>query len=130
MKYVYPIIISQGESMLIANIPDFDISTQGADLAEAIYMARDAIGMMGLDYLEDKKEFPTPSKLTDLTAKADEIVTLVDVDFEDYRKKYENRTVRKNVSLPCWLNEAAEKENINFSQLLQKALKEQLNITT
>ena len=116
--------------MLIANIPDFDISTQGADLAEAIYMARDAIGMMGLDYLEDKKEFPTPSKLTDLTAKADEIVTLVDVDFEDYRKKYENRTVRKNVSLPCWLNEAAEKENINFSQLLQKALKEQLNITT
>ena len=128
MKYAYPIIITPGETMLIVDIPDFDIATQGKDLAEAMYMARDAIGMVGLDYMEDKKDIPTPSSLKDIKPAQDAIVSLVDVDFDEYRRRHENRVIRKNVTIPSWLNEAAEKENINFSQLLQKAIKEQLNI--
>ena len=127
MKNVYPIIITKGEKYLLVYIPDFNINTQGENLADAIYMARDAIGIMGIDMQDEGQELPIPSAQEDIKA-SDSIVTLVDVDFAEYRRKNDLRTVKKNCTIPSWLNYEAEKAGVNFSAVLQSALKRELNI--
>jgi predicted RNase H-like HicB family nuclease len=128
MKNSYPIVLTPDNDGYTVYIPDFDINTQGFNLTEAIEMARDAIGLMGIDYEDDNKVLPTPSKINEVKHNKNDIVSLVDVDFVDYRKKYENRTVKKNCTIPSWLCYEAEKANINFSQVLQKAIKQELHI--
>ena len=128
MKNAYPIILTQGQKYVVVSIPDFDINTQGEDFADAMEMARDAIGLMGLDMQDDGKELPTPTPISELTVE-NSVVTLVDIDFDVYRRKNELRAVKKNCTIPSWLNYEAEKANINFSQVLQNALMEQLKIS-
>ena len=123
MKAAYPIVI-------IVYVPDFDINTQGTDYADAIEMARDAIGLMGIDMEDEKEQIPCPSDMSAISKEhAEDIITLVDVDFADYRRKNDMRTVRRNVSLPSWLNAEAEKAGVNVSAILQAALKQELKIT-
>ncbi len=110
-------------------IPDFDINTQGDDLTEAIEMARDAIGLMGIDMEDEGKPLPIPSLLERVKVRDGEILSLVDVDFEEYRRRHELRSVKKNCTIPGWLCYEAEKANINFSHALQNALKRELHIT-
>ena len=129
MKNSYPIILTPEKTGYIVYIPDFNINTEGDDLTEAIEMARDAIGLMGIDMEDDKKSLPTPSLMSDIKTEANEIISLVDVDFSEYRRKNELKTVKKNCTLPSWLCYEAEKANINFSQVLQNALKNELHIT-
>ena len=128
MKQAYPIIITKDTDFYVVSIPDFEIGTQGETLAEAMEMARDAIGMSGCYLQDEKRAIPLPSDIETVSKSESDIVTLVDVDFDEYRRKHEMRTVRKNVSIPSWLNEEAESANINFSAVLQKALKAELHI--
>ena len=128
MKNSYAIIITPDNGDYIVYIPDFEINTQGSDLTEAIEMARDAIGLMGITLEDQKREIPSPSPIDSVKAAANDIVTLVDVDFSEYRRKHEMRTVKKNCTLPGWLCYEAERANINFSQVLQSALKQELHI--
>ena len=128
MKQPYPVIITKDKDFFVASIPDFETGTQGESLAEAIEMARDAIGMCGCYMQDEKKDIPIPTDIGNVTKEASDILTLVDVDFDEYRKKHEMRTVRKNVTIPSWLNEEAESANINFSALLQKAIKAELHL--
>lgn len=128
MKQAYPVIITKDKDFFVASIPDFETGTQGESLAEAIEMARDAIGMCGCYMQDEKKDIPIPTDIRNVTKEASDILTLVDVDFDEYRKKHEMRTVRKNVTIPSWLNEEAESANINFSALLQKAIKAELHL--
>lgn len=130
MKTAYPIVMSQGAEYIIVYVPDFDINTQGTDYADAIEMARDAIGLMGIDMEDEKEPIPCPSDMSAISKEhAEDIITLVDVDFADYRRKNDMRTVRRNVSLPSWLNAEAEKAGVNVSAILQAALKQELKIT-
>ena len=129
MKKSYPVVFTKDTDGFVVYIPDFDANTQGDDLTHAIEMARDAIGLMGLVYQDGNKDLPTPSDLKSVKANKDDIVSLVDVDFAEYRRKNEMRTVKKNCTIPSWLNYEAEKANINFSAVLQDALKHELNIT-
>lgn len=128
MKAVYPVIFSPLEEGYMAYVPDMEINTQGDSLAEAIAMARDAIGLMGIDMEDDGKELPKPSRFADIQCKDEEVISMVDIDFSEYRKKHEQRTVRRNVSVPGWLDDAATKAGINVSAVLQKALKDTLNL--
>ena len=128
MKQAYPVIITKDKDFFVASIPDFETGTQGESLAEAIEMARDAIGMCGCYMQDEKKDIPIPTDIGNVTKEASDILTLVDVDFDEYRKKHEMRTVRKNVTIPSWLNGEAESANINFSALLQKAIKAELHL--
>lgn len=128
MKTIYPIILKKAGNEYLVEIPDFNIMTQGKDLADAIDMARDAISLMGVDMQDDKKVLPAPSAPDKIHAEKDCIITLVDVDFDAYRRMLENKSVRKNCTIPAWLNEKAIASNINFSQVLQDALKKQLNL--
>ncbi|MBR3767539.1 MAG: type II toxin-antitoxin system HicB family antitoxin [Clostridia bacterium] len=129
MKNSYPIILIPEKTGYTVFVPDFNINTQGSDLTDAIEMARDAIGLMGLDMEDDKKPLPSAADIKNIRCKENEILSLVDVDFTEYRRKNELRTVKKNCTLPSWLCYEAEKANINFSQVLQAALKKELNIT-
>lgn len=130
MKGVYPIILTKGAEYIVVYIPDFNINTQGKDIADAIEMARDAIGLMGIDMEDDGETLPTGTDLHKIKrANESDIVTLVDVDFAEYRRKNDMRTVKKNCTIPSWLNFEAEKAGINFSALLQAALKNELHLT-
>lgn len=129
MKQAYPITIQRDGDFFVVYVPDFEINTQGKTIAEAMEMARDAIGICGCYKQDQKQGIPAPSGIDSIDRGKNEILTLVDVDFDEYRRKHEMRTVRKNVSLPSWLNEEAERANINFSAVLQNALKAELHIT-
>lgn len=128
MKNSYPIILIPEEKGFTVFIPDFNINTQGDDLTEAIEMARDAIGLMGIDMEDDGKVIPTASSIQNVKLNKGEIISLVDVDFSEYRRKNEMKVVKKNCTLPSWLCYEAEKAHINFSQALQAALKRELDI--
>lgn len=131
MKNAYPVIMTQGKEFIVVFIPDFNINTQGKDVPDAIEMARDAIGLMGIDMQDDGEALPEASSLADVQteAPAGGIVSLVDVDFAEYRRKNDMRAVKKNCTLPSWLNFEAERAGLNFSAVLQTALKKELHIT-
>jgi len=130
MKNSYPIVLTPDTVGYVVYVPDFKINTEGDTLTEAIEMARDAIGLMGIDMEDDKKALPVPSEMSAVTKETEnDIVTLVDVDFAEYRRQNDIRSVRRNVTLPSWLNFEAEKSGINVSAVLQRALKQELRIT-
>jgi predicted RNase H-like HicB family nuclease len=145
MKTVYPVIITETTDKKIpylVYVPDFDGCTQGKDLADAIYMAEDVISLMGVDMQDNGKTIPAPSDamdidldstpwVDDVNVKDDivsEIITLVPVDFDLYRKRSKSLSVRRNVTLPSWLDAEAQKAGVNVSAILQEALKEKLGV--
>lgn len=128
MKNVYPIILTPAkEGGYTVFVPDLDINTQGETIAESIDMARDAIGLWGICEQDCGRTVPEPSDFTPQHQK-NELVTLVDIDFDAYRRANDMRTIRKNVTIPAYLNDAGEKAGINFSQVLQEGLKTRLNL--
>ena len=130
MKAAYPIVLSKGKKYIVVYIPDFNINTQGRDEADAMEMARDAIGLTGIDMEDDNEALPRPTALANVRKeKESDIITLVDVDFAEYRRKNDIRAVKKNCTIPSWLNFEAEKTGINFSAVLQTALIQELHIS-
>ena len=77
---------------------------------------------------DDNEKIPTPTPLGNVSHKKSDIVTLVDVDFTEYRRKNDMRTIRKNCTIPSWLSYEAEKAGVNFSATLQAALKQELHL--
>ena len=120
-RIAYPIIISKEEDEYFVEVPDFDIATQGEDIADAMAMARDAIGLMGIDMEDDGKQLPVPNSVK-FEAGAGDIVTLVDVDFVEYRRRVDNKAVKKNCTIPYWLSVEADKAGVNYSRVLQDAI--------
>lgn len=129
MKAAYPIILSKGKEHIIVYVPDFSINTQGSSIAEAMEMARDAIGIVGIDMEDDHEQLPVPTAIERIKIDTNSMLSYVDVDFDEYRRKNEMRSVKKNCTIPSWLNYEAEKSNINFSAVLQEALIEKLSIS-
>ena len=129
MKTAYPVIFTEIEdNWYMATVPDFPLDTQGETFADAIAMARDAMGLMGIT-LQDKGEpVPKPSRPEYVLPQPGEVVSMVDIDFDAYRRANEQRAVRRNVSLPCWLNEAADRAGVNVSAIVQAALKKELHL--
>lgn len=128
MKQVYPVILHpEAEGGYSVNVPDLNIGTQGETVAECIDMARDAIGLWGISEQDMGRSIPTPSGLTP-PHEDGEIVTLVDIDFDAYRRAQDLRTIRKNVTIPSYLNDMAERAGVNFSQVLQEGLKQRLGV--
>lgn len=135
MRTAYPIIIFKkalNEKYHLVYIPDLDSSTQGEDLFECIKMARDLIGITWIDYTEDNKDFPEPfstNKKYPFDEKMDiEIESLVEIDFNEYKNKLENKKIKKTLSIPYNLNRLAEQNGINFSKVLTIALEKELDI--
>ena len=101
MKNVYPIVLTPDGNFIVVYVPDFDISTQGNDFGDAMDMARDAISLVGIDMEDDGEQLPAPSNIDTVRAKyPDSTVTLVDIDFAEYRRKNDLRAVKKNCTIP------------------------------
>ena len=127
-KSIYPIVLHpETAGGYTVDVPDLQIGTQGETIAECIEMARDAIGLWGICQQDDHRPIPAPTTLTPACSDGD-IVTLVDVDFDAYRRANDMRAVRKNVTLPSWLCDMAEKSGVNFSQVLQEGLRAKLHV--
>lgn len=125
MKGAYPVIIDK--KTMVVYVPDFDIRTQGTDIENCIEMAREAIGLSGITLEDIGKNIPKPSYELPGTD-ANSIGTFVDVDFEYYRQLEDNRMVKRNCTIPNYLNVMGEKAGFNFSEVLRTALMERLNI--
>jgi len=127
MKHIYPAKFIKEKDGYIVDFIDFPCTTQGETLEEAIEMAKDAMGL----YLEDFDSSALPKAtipFSAITLSENEFISLIELDINHYRKKYGNKAVRKTLTIPSWLNKIAEDKNVNFSQTLQKALKEKLGI--
>lgn len=129
-KYAYPAVFTPerggGYSVYFPDIEG--CYTQGDDMADAIFMAEDALELMLYEYEEGNKEMPKASDLQKIKSNEGEIVSYVSADTLKYRKMFNNKAVKKTLSIPEWMNEAAMRENINFSQVLQDALVQRLNL--
>ncbi len=127
-NFYYPAIFTydkNDKSYMVDFIDLKSCSTFGSSLDEAYLMAQDALGL----YLSDLDSFPTPTiPYNHIKLKSNQFISIIEIDLLEYRKKYNNISIKKTLSIPTWLNTLAEKKDINFSQLLQKALKKELNI--
>ncbi len=133
MKAVYPTLIKKSGKDYVVYIPDLEINTEGKDFCNAIEMARDAIGLWCTGENANNDNLPKPSTGEKAIQKAkkeaegivdfsDGILTYVDIDTDEYRRRVLNKSVKKNCTIPGWLNEKAERQGINFSRVLQDAL--------
>lgn len=128
-KYVFPAIFQNEDGKVLVSFPDLpSCFTFGDDLADAIDMAEDALCLLLYYYEKDGDVIPPPSNPMDVKVPEDAFVTLISCDTVFYERYYNNKAVKKTLSIPQWLNERALQSNINFSQVLQNALMEQLNI--
>ena len=94
MKRVYPAVFTPDGDWYVVYVPDFDITTQGEGLADAIDMARDAINLMGVTIEDEGKTIPDASHIDSVDVPDGGFVSLVDCDFDEYRRFLENRAVK------------------------------------
>ena len=135
MKNVYPVFLTKTDTVVLVEVPDMDILTEGKDMVNAVEMARDAIELKCVSMEDEGIEIPLPSEMDALDANkgtfAEEgmtVISLVDIDSGEYRRKIDTKTVRKNVTIPSWLNYEAEHAGINVSKVLQEALMNVLHV--
>ena len=143
MKVTYPVIFTEVDTNILIEIPDLKIFTEAnaegklkGSMADAIMMARDAIGLACISAEDEGKEIAPASSMADIDVAKGAfcedgagIVSLVDVDLTTYRKRADNKMVRRNVTLPNWLNVEADQANLNVSKVLQDALMTKLGIS-
>ncbi len=135
MRTAYPTIFTKTDDCYLIEVPDLEILTEGTGLENAIEMARDAISITIVSLEDAKQIVPVPSAIESIDVSkgafandGNSFVSMVDTDTADYRRKIDTKPVRRNVSLPSWLNYEANAAGINVSRFLQEALIERLNI--
>ena len=128
-RYVYPAVLTYEDGYEIAvTFPDLPgCATSGETDTEALMMAKEALGIHLWGMENDGDELPVPSPIRDIELEAGEIVALVEVYMPSVRLSQENRSVNRTVTLPAWLNAQAMERGVNFSQVLQDALRAEIN---
>ncbi len=123
-KYAYPAIFTpeDGGGFSI-DFPDLEgCHTCGDSLEDGIEMAEDALALVLYGYETNDREIPSPSSPSSFPLSGNEFVNYIACDTMEYRKMYNNRAVKKTLTIPEWLNESASAMGLNFSQVLQEAL--------
>lgn len=128
MKYAYPACFYQeDDGRFSVEFADFELATFGDDLADAIYMAADAAAGRILSMLNDGEKLPQPSNIKKIKPEdSSGFVSMVYIDLEKQKANYDESPVKKTLTIPSWLNKAAEKKNVNFSSTLKEALIEKI----
>lgn len=131
MKLVYPACFypeDNGQYSVV--FPDLnEVATYGNSLEDAIEMAIDLASGWLLTCVEENEVLPKASSVKDIVLDEENaFVSLIAVDLTEYERLHGNRAVKKTLTIPAWMNTLAEKEGINFSAVLQNAIKEQLHI--
>ena len=126
LRLIYPAVFkpfSDGSGGYAVEFPDLPgCVTEGKDLEQAIEMGIDAASGWILGELEDGEQIPRASDYSEIAADNEYMVNMLLLDIDAYEEKYGEKAVRKNLTIPAWLNTFAEKNNINFSKILQDAL--------
>lgn len=131
-KYLFPALFDPGADGSVGytvTFPDLPgCITEGSDITEAMQMAKDALEgyLYGLE--EDGENIPLPSSPDKITVSSGGFVSIIEAWTDIVRDEMENKAIKKTLTIPKWLNDAAEKEKVNFSQILQYALKQRLGI--
>ena len=124
--YCFPAIFSYEDKEISVVFPDLDVATSGTDDEDALKSAKELLGCVLFGMEEDGEEIPKPSKLSDIHSEENERTALIEVYMPSVRLANNNRSVNRTVTLPAWLNAIAIERNINFSQLLQEAIKQSI----
>ncbi len=128
-KYIYPAVFTPEDGGYSVNFPDFESCyTEGNTLEEAMEMADDVLCLTLYNMEEAGMAIPVPSSIKDIQTNGNEFVSLIRCDTVEYRKYFDNKAVKKTLTIPNWLNTIAERQGVNFSLILQNALKRELNI--
>ncbi len=128
-KYYFIAVLECTEKGVGVYFPDLPGCTSYAENTdEAIGKARDALSLHLYGMEEDGENIPAPSSIEEIKLAKNEVPLLTSVYMKPFREKMHSRYIKKTLSIPNWLNTAAEEQGINFSAVLQNALKEQLNI--
>lgn len=127
MKLIYPAIFTpcienEGYTVIVPDLPG--CVTEGNSLIDAIEMGTDAASGWILGELEDGNDFPKPTPYEKIKLETGSFVNLLVLDIDAYAEKYGNKAIRKSITIPAWLNTFGEKNNVNFSRVLQDALLE------
>lgn len=128
-QYVYPAVFTEERCGYSICFPDLEnCFTSAETLGEGIKMANDVLCLTLYEMEQAGETIPTPSSIRDIQVGTNEFVNFIPCDTVEYRKFFDNKAVKKTLSIPSWLNDMAERADINFSATLQTALKQQLNI--
>lgn len=126
MKLIYPAVFypfTDGSGGYVVEFPDLPgCITEGRNLEKALENATDAASGWILDELEEGNRLPEASSYESVQKRDSGQVNMILLDMDSYAERYGQKAVRKNVTIPAWLNAYAEKQKINFSQVLQDAL--------
>ena len=124
MRYVYPAVFEPAEEGgFIVSVPDIEgCFSEGKSLAEAMFMAQDALAMILVYHEDHDNPIPDSTPIEKVEVPENCVVSLVLADTDQWRRTYENKAVKKTLSIPAWLNAKATKAGVNFSQVLQEAL--------
>ena len=137
MYLVYPAIFYKDKESekYVVYFSDFNGATEGENLTHAYIMASDYIGSWLYEYYIEQKEYPKQSDILKIEIEKDEysdleksFKTLVGIDMDKYVKDNSKKTVKKNLTIPSYLNEMGNAKKLNFSKILQDALKAELEI--
>ncbi len=128
-RYFYPaIFIYESGKEIAVDFPDLKCATSGINDDDAFLSARELLGCVLNGLEEDGEDIPAPTPLSEIHTKENERVVLIDVYMPSIRMAHVNRSISRTVTLPAWLNAAALERNINFSQVLQDALKAKMHL--
>lgn len=128
-KYVYPAVFTKEDAGYSINFPDLEgCYTSAETLEEGLEMANDVLCLTLYGLEQESKTIPAASDIGNVEHGKNEFVTLISCDTLVYRKFYDNKAVKKTLSIPSWLNDMAERAGVNFSGVLQEALKAKLKI--
>lgn len=129
-KLIYPAVFHPEEDGgYSVDFPDLlGCVTEGDTLFEAVDMAEDALGIYLYSLKEDKEPYPEPSNPADIKVEGRDFVSLVEYDEVAYLKRTDNHSVKKTLTIPSWMDILAREHNLNFSNVLQNAIRKELNI--
>ncbi|NMB06967.1 MAG: type II toxin-antitoxin system HicB family antitoxin [Tissierellia bacterium] len=128
-RYIFPSIIKVVEDSYEVSFPDIDnCFTFGDSLEDALDSARDVLELCLYDMEQDNIPIPEPSGIKDIKLDENESIAWINVWMVPVRDKMENRSIKKTVTIPKWINDIGIENNLNFSQILQAAIKEKVGI--
>lgn len=130
-KYIFPAVFESGEEKgYVVTFPDLPgCITEGDTLEEAYGMAKEALELHLYGMEEDEDNIPEPTKPNKIIINKDSFLSLIEAWMPLVRNEMSNKAVKKTLTIPKWLNDEAEKNKVNFSQLLQSSLKDYLGIS-
>ena len=128
-KYLFPAIFTIDDDGVSVELPDLPgCLTCGSNQEEAFEMVKDALSLHLYGMEQDGDDIPAPSKLNQLKLDQNQYSVLVEVWMPVFRDQMANRAIKKTLTIPKWLNDVAEQKHVNFSHILQNALKDYLGI--